>query len=439
MNLSQATAKIASGDLERTVSVEQEDEIGVLARSFNSMTAQIRGLINDLEQRVKDRTSQLQESNQQLTRRALQMELTAQVSREITSILDIDALLSRVVHLIRESFGYYHVSIFLLDPASKGLVWRAGTSPVSSQARVLAPDRVSINSRAVQGNTALLIPDVSLEASYLADETLPDARSELVIPLRMGEKAMGTMDVYHTEAGAFTQDDLTVLQGLSDQIAIAINNALLYERIQKLAVLEERSRMARELHDSISQLLYSQVLYADASQKYLSVGQPEKISGYVEQLQESAHQALKEMRLMIYELRPSILETEGLWGAIRHRLETVEQRSGLEAELNGDPTLKIPAGVEKDLYLIAQEALNNVLKHSRARRVEVYLGAENGKIVLSVLDFGVGFTTVTAKAGLGLNNIRERTERVGGSLVLESTPGQGTKVTICVPRGSDYG
>jgi nitrate/nitrite-specific signal transduction histidine kinase len=435
--LAQASVEIASGNFDRAVQTDQEDEIGVLAKAFNSMASQLRALVENLEGRVKDRTAELQESNQQLTKRALQMETTSQVSRQITSILDMDALLSRIVNLIQESFAYYHIGIYLLERDTGRLLWCAGSHSISSHNMVLALNSQSLNGRAAMGNQAVLVDDVRQETSFLADPNLPETLSELVIPLRMGEQLIGTMDIHHRSLNGFSTEDLKVLQGLGDQIAIAINNAQLYEKIQALAVVEERNRMARELHDSISQLLYSQALYADAGSKYLRTGQPAQAAEYMDQLQESAHQALKEMRLMIYELRPSILESEGLWGAIQHRLETVERRSGVEVLFEGEPSLKIPAGLEKELYLIAQEALNNVLKHSRASTVKVSLSTQNGNIVFSIIDNGTGFDPAIVRSGLGLENIRQHAEHAGGVVTIDSRPGEGASLVIRIPGSED--
>lgn len=436
-HLAQASTEIASGDFSRTVQLEQEDEIGVLAKAFNSMAAQLRNLVTNLELRVNERTQALQDSNQQLMRRARQMETTSQVSREITSILELNSLLMRVVQLIRSSFDYYHVSIFLSDPEQNRLIWRAGSGSANPENVLLNIDGGSMNGKAALSNEAVIAQDTRLEPSFLPDPGLPATRSELVLPLRMGEQVIGTMDIHQREPGGFSPEDVTVLQSLGDQIAIAIHNALLYEKTQEFAVLEERNRMARELHDSISQLLYSQTLYADAGSKYLSVGQHEQATGYMNQLQESAHQALKEMRLMIYELRPSILEHEGLWGAIEHRLETVERRSGVEAQFAGDPSIKLPAAVENQLYLVAQEALNNVLKHSKAQNVNVSLSQEDMTITFSVTDDGAGFDPAVIKWGLGLDNIRQRAKRVGGTFKIHSEPGKGTQLVICIPGGDE--
>jgi nitrate/nitrite-specific signal transduction histidine kinase len=436
-SLARASVEIASGDFTRTVKLEQENEIGVLAKAFNSMASQLRELVENLEMRVKERTAELQVSNQQLLKRALQMETTSQVSREITSILNLNDLLSRVVHLIRESFDYYHVSIYLLDVEARSLIWRAGSSSPSPENQALDLDLVCLNSRTAQENQAVLVNDVRQESSYLVDPNLPKTLSELVIPLRMGNQVIGTMDIQHHKLGAFSAEDLKVLQGLGDQIAIAIHNALLYEKTQSLAILEERNRMARELHDSITQMLYSQVLYANAGSRYFHEGFPEKALEFVDQLKASALQALKEMRLMIYELRPSILADEGLLGALQHRLETVERRSGVETRLDGDPSLELPKSMEKELYLIAQEALNNVLRHSQAQHVTLTLVRNDGNILFMIKDDGVGFDLQSVRSGLGLDNISQHARQVGGEMTLQTQPGQGTQLTIRIPGGED--
>jgi len=428
-SLARAASEIASGNFSLAVNLDQEDEIGVLAKAFNSMAAQIRNLVESLETRVKDRTNALEASNRQLTKRARQTEISAQVSREITSILDMDALLMRVVNLIQESFSYRQVHVFLAEPSENRLIWRAGSNSPHPQSQSLPMNGENLNSQAARENRA-----IQRDQADPADDA---AACELAIPLRMGNQVIGTMDIFHQPPDSFSEDDIKALQSLGDQIAIAINNANLYKKVQSMAVIEERSRMARELHDSISQLLYSQVLYADAGSEYLAAGQSQPAAAYMDQLQESAHQALKEMRLMIYELRPSILEKEGLYGALQHRLEIVERRSGLDAQFEGDPSLCIPAALEKVLYLIAQEALNNVLKHSRAGSVKIAFSGDGQRICFSISDDGAGFDPAAVKSGLGLENIRQYALRNGGTLEIHSQPGQGTRLVVRIPGGND--
>jgi two-component system sensor histidine kinase DegS len=150
---------------------------------------------------------------------------------------------------------------------------------------------------------------------------------------------------------------------------------------------------------------------------------------------ETALQALKGMRLLIFELRPLTLRQEGLVGALRRRLETVERRAGVETQLLVETPFELPAHVEVGLYGIVQEALNNVLKHSGATRVTVRLGADHDGLLLEVIDNGQGFEleSIGNQAGIGLAGMRERVEKLAGSLQIVSKPGQGTSIEVAIP------
>jgi signal transduction histidine kinase len=198
-------------------------------------------------------------------------------------------------------------------------------------------------------------------------------------------------------------------------------------------------RLARDLHDSVTQSLYSLTLLTEGGRRLASMGQVESIDGYFTDLGEIALQSLKEMRLLIHELRPPVLEEQGLVGALQQRLDTVEGRAGVEARLlmvgdlfEGGAVLALPASVEQDLYGIAQEALNNALKHAVATSITIWLRADGERLELEVVDDGRGFDPESAVdgGGIGLSSMRERAERLGGSLAIRSVPGQGTTVKV---------
>jgi signal transduction histidine kinase len=190
----------------------------------------------------------------------------------------------------------------------------------------------------------------------------------------------------------------------------------------------------------VTQALYGATLYAEAAARQLASGQVDMASEYLRELRDTAQEALREMRLLIFELRPSILESEGLVTALRARLEAVEERAGLEVEFHvegeavGNLRL-LPTAVEEGLYRIAQEALNNALKHAGARRVRVSLERGEGAVVLEIVDDGVGFdpSTVVEGGGLGMEGMIERAAQIGGELVLDSEPGGGARVRVKVP------
>ena len=190
--------------------------------------------------------------------------------------------------------------------------------------------------------------------------------------------------------------------------------------------------MARELHDSVTQSLYSVTLYANAAVLALAAGKQDVTAGYLQELQETAQEGMRDMRLLIFQLHPPVLETEGLVAALQARLAAVEGRAGMQTEFRVDEERRLPIAIEGELYWIAQEALNNVRKHAAARHVTVHLRFTAEAISLEVVDDGVGFDpqAVPAEGRGGLRTIAERIARVGGKLTYESTPGEGTRVKV---------
>jgi signal transduction histidine kinase len=208
-----------------------------------------------------------------------------------------------------------------------------------------------------------------------------------------------------------------------------------HQREKELVVTEERLRLARELHDSVTQELYSAMLFAQAAMDQLSSGDAETAAGHIRETRDSAHQALREMRLLVFELHRPALEAKGLAAAVQARLDAVEARSGTHAELRveGDPNVGPEASAE--LYRIVHEALNNVLKHAKAGEVRVMLAFSREAAVAEVRDDGIGFAAGGRGqgGGFGIPGMRERAAKMGGTLRIESEPGKGTRVIAEVP------
>lgn len=387
-----------------------------------------------LEARVDERTQALGEANRALQRRALQLETSASLSREITSILQIEALLKRVTQLIKESFNYYHVEIFLINEGEGRLLLGASSGAVETQFLELPLDEKSLNGTAALTRQPVLANDAESDPRYLKDANLPATRAELVIPLQVGERIIGTLDVQSEKVNLFSMDDVLVLQSLADQIAIAIENARLYNRTRELATLEERNRLARDLHDSVTQTLYSLSLLSEGWRQMIRDGAEPRVEERLGKVSEITSQALKEMRLLIHQLRPPALEKEGLIGALRQRLDAVEYRAGVEARLVLNDLITLPPPIEEGFYYIAQEALNNALKHASASNVTVGLDILDGHALLTVTDNGRGFDLAEAsqRGGLGLQSMRERVQQLGGALDLVTALGQGTRLTVRV-------
>jgi len=208
---------------------------------------------------------------------------------------------------------------------------------------------------------------------------------------------------------------------------------LLYEQAQELAALQERQRLARELHDSVSQALYGISLGAHTAGEALE-SDPEQAMASIEYVITLAEAGLAEMRALIFELRPESLETEGLVAALNKQVAVLRSRYKLtvNADLDDEPDLSVE--MKHALYRIAQEALHNVVKHARASTVVLRLTKCKNEIILEVRDNGKGFNPASSFPGhLGLRSMRERLTKIGGTITIESEPGQGTCIGVQVP------
>ncbi|MBN1319087.1 MAG: GAF domain-containing protein [Anaerolineales bacterium] len=432
LDMVESASQITTGDPVNALPVLCKDDVGVLASANNVMTDRLQDSIDNLEERVAERTRALEEALAAARKRTRLMETGARVSREITSILHIDELIPNVVRLFEDAFYPNTVDIFLVE--GDVLMLRSNSKEKSQQNLRIRLDTTSLNSEAVKTNRVVLVNDTSKDSHFLYDQSNPGIRSELVIPLQVANNVIGTLDIHSTSKGAFTEDDILVFQSLGDQIAIAIENARLYERSGEYAILDERTRLSRELHDSVIQSLYSLCLLAEGWRRLIQSGQHDDIDLYLGRVGEIAHQALKEMRLLIHELRPPPLEEEGLLSALQHRLEAVELKTGIQARVVAEDLGRLPMRFEDAFYGIAKEALNNALKHSGADQVTVRILQDEKKAVLKVVDNGCGFETMgnANSGGLGLTVMRERAEAVGGRLSVLSFPGWGTTVKVIV-------
>jgi len=261
----------------------------------------------------------------------------------------------------------------------------------------------------------------------------PALKSLVAIPLLLKDELIGTLHVAN-KPGGFTEDDTRILSLFADQATLAIVNARLHEQAKQLAVAEERQWLARELHDSVTQVLYSVILYADATRLALAADKKKEAVENLQELRALARQAMADLRLLLFRLHPPELEEEGLVAALQTRLEAIEARAGLQIDLRVDGENRLPIAIEDVLYKIAQEALNNVVKHAKAEQVSVHLRFTEQECWMTIQDDGVGFepATVQSEGGLGLRNIAERVEQIEGDLLLESAPGKGTKLQVTV-------
>jgi PAS domain S-box-containing protein len=222
------------------------------------------------------------------------------------------------------------------------------------------------------------------------------------------------------------------IAGLRGVLTDITERKKLMDQLEENATSAERQRLARELHDSVTQTLYSIDLFSNAAQQALSAGKTDVAREHAHQVHNLSQSALADMRSLIFELRPPLLEQEGLVNALRMRLEMVESRAGIETNMVVDDEVKLSSSMENELYAIAIEALNNSLKHASAKHITVQLNSKNNHTCLIITDDGHGFDLETAEraGGFGLRNMRERVELISGSISLDTSLGKGTTVRV---------
>jgi GAF domain-containing protein/HAMP domain-containing protein len=323
--LGAAAERLGQGDLKVRAPISARDEIGKTGAAFNMMAEQMQGLLTELEQRVAERTSALEATKSELEmrskeveeahrlqidvnreleqairkseRRANLLQANAQVSRAVVQLQDMNELLSQVAQLISRRFGYYHVGIFLVDPAGREAVLRASNS-AGGQRMLERHHRLRVGSEGIVGNVTgtgrpRIALDVGGDAVFFDNLDLPETRSEMAVPLRVGEEIIGALDVQSETEAAFDQEDVDALSALADQVAIAIQNARLFRQTQ--AALEEAQRI---------QQLYLQQQWAKYTQERMDLAYEYSLSGAPTEKDEAAdltRQAWTKGKLVIFD------------------------------------------------------------------------------------------------------------------------------------------
>jgi signal transduction histidine kinase len=283
-----------------------------------------------------------------------------------------------------------------------------------------------------------------LNVQFSVDEGL---RSFMFFPIHIGDEILGIFNVSYDEPHAVGAEELRLFQALTQRAALHIENARLYEQSQEVAVLEERSRLARELHDAVTQTLFSASLVAEALPNTWEKD-PQEGMGLLQELRGLSRGALAEMRTLLLELRPAALMETRLEDLVRQLGEAASGREGIPVAVKVEGQAELPADVQIALYRITQEALNNVVKHARAHQASVRLcytcqGEAGGEqpvkaklnVLLSIRDDGRGFDPAQVPHNrLGLGIMQERAQAIRATLTIESQPGQGTQVTVLWER-----
>ena len=415
-----AAKEIAGGKYGQQITVNTGDELEELGNQFNLVSVQLSESYSQLEARVTARTRELATLN-----------AIAEVS---SRSLNLNEILNDALDKILEVMGMEFGTSYALDD-------EGGTLKILTQHSLSEEFIDRISPRPLKGSVveqAALIghPTVWQKEDFPEIALIPWLEKEgieqvICVPLMVKGKLVGAFILGARRARPITPEEMSLLDASGKQIGVAVENARLYRQVEETAAIAERTRLARELHDSVTQSLYSVTLFAEASARLLAMGEYSNAAENLRELRDTAQEAFQEMRLLIFELRPSALEHNGLAAALQARLDAVELRGGMKGELHVSGEDHLPPDLQDELYHIAQEALNNTLKHAHASQVDVYLSLSETCVKLQICDDGSGFDPAKiSRGGLGLAGMRERAQRIGGDLLVESTIGKGTKVSV---------
>jgi signal transduction histidine kinase len=368
--------------------------------------------------------------------RAHELETVAKVSAVAASILDVDKLLKSVTELVHLNFPDYQIFIYLLDDSGKTLTLASGYRRFGNlqNVRIELSCKDWVVSRAGQLRRGMIVNDIVKSKEFTPMPMLPNARSEIAVPMAAGDRLIGVLNVQSQITHRFSEADLWVMGALADLIAVAIQNARLYKRAQEGAVLEERNRLARELHDSVSQALYGIALGARTAHQ-LWQQNPALLGDPLNYILSLAEGGLNEMRALIFELRPETLENEGLISALTKQTVSIQTRHNISVQTHFCPEPDVPVNMKEAVYRIAREALHNITKHAHATQVVVRIQCDAVAMSLEIVDNGAGFDPNGDFPGhLGLKSMRERAQKLNGSCEIVSAPGHGTAIMIRIPR-----
>ncbi len=426
---------IRGGDLTVHVpEISSRDEVAFLSSAMSSMAQNLRQVMGELEASL-DNTE----------RRNRELAAVNQVTSAINQSLDLDKVLQEILQQLMVLAEVEYGSLFLLDERGEYLTLSAQQG--QSQEYVQSFGRVAVGSQltgqvAAQGEVVI----VENPAEHPSSEH-PVLKSEVFkhfymgVPLKSKGKVVGVVNLTSATVRMVSKSEVELFNTIGSQIGIAIENARLYHQASALAALEERNRLARDLHDSVTQTIFSITLTAESA-RAMMIKKPERVPAQLERLQSLSRSALSEMRALIFQLRPAALEEQGLVAALEKHIAAARNKEGIEIdfEVGNNEGRRLSSEHEQALYRIAQESMNNIVKHAQANHVWVKLQIDEQKATLIVQDNGVGFDPSGQAAeknreqkSLGMTSMRERAELAGGTLEIQSQPNQGSTITATLP------
>jgi len=409
----------------------------------------------ELEKVIKElqaEKEQLRTAYMSVSQRLIGLRLVQHIAQELATELDVDRLLSRILCTALDAVDGTAGSLLLLDPSGKELIFAVveGGRGVELQGQRMSADQ-GLAGWVVRHNQPVIVDDAQHDNRFfreITDGSQIEVGSVLCAPLVTRDQVIGALQILNKVQGAhFDDDDLDLLTAFAAQSATAIESARLYqdlrrERDRLIAVDEEaRRRLARDLHDGPAQMLASMIMTVEFIQRLLNRF-PERVPEELADLHRLGERALYQVRTLLFELRPVILETRGLGPALEAYVERQQSEGGLKYHLDvGGLAVggRLIPTAERTIFDIVQEAVGNVKKHAQAQNVWIALAVADDHLLVGVRDDGRGFDVERMKAeyaqrsSLGMLNMEERAQAVGGRLSIQSQPGAGTTMGLSAP------
>ncbi|MBP6015745.1 MAG: GAF domain-containing protein [Candidatus Promineofilum sp.] len=380
--------------------------------------------------RQKEHAAELERTVREATR---DLEVLYGITATAVNNLDLHQLLRRSMALTAEAFGCSAAMIHLLDNWQESLRLESYLEN-GNQALGQLLTGLDANSPFLRQSLA------TGEPAYHRGDALPhgwNAHPDLTlitVPLRSRGRNLGILSLLcheHPHSSDIPSDLLTTI---ADQIGVAVENIRLYQLTRQSAIIEERERLARDIHDQVTQSIYSAGLFAEAARAAAEIGDLDKVYHHTHSILRMTNQALRELRLLLFEFRTEALARQGLVKALRERLNTVEHRAGVAGEVHATDIDNLSVAIEETFYRIALEALNNALRHAHGDRVDIILMKDEGDLIMTIVDNGIGFDREVAAAsgGMGMEGMQKRISNVEGILTFSSSS-DGTWVTARAP------
>jgi two-component system nitrate/nitrite sensor histidine kinase NarX len=397
----------------------------------------LEGFVTDITGRVMDQHNLEQRVNE----RTRELSTLLDISHNLASTLDLEPLLDLILDQLRSVVGYDAASIMILDhDILKILAYRGPILREVAMQIKFSIHTARANHEVIQRREPVIIEDIRGEGTLAraireaaGDEletTYSYLRCWMGVPLLVKDQVVGMLTLDHQQPGYYASSQAELAMAFANQAAVAIENARLYEQAEHAAAAQERNRLARDLHDAVSQTLFSASLIADVLPK-LWDRNPEAGKQKLDELSQLTRGALSEMRTLLLELRPATLVDTELSDLLRHLTTAFTGRNRIPAELSVDGQMDPPPNVKEVFYRVAQEALNNITKHAEASQVFVRLQQAEELVQLEVLDDGCGFDLQDiSPESLGLGIMRERVNAIGAQLEIHTQVSSGTRIVL---------